>query len=210
MIYLIGGPPRCGKTTLAALLSQKTGLPYFPLDHLTSLISPYIEKRKRGQQLPLLIARERTGYNNDAFYSHYSTEEIISFYLRQAETYWPGIKSFITYAVDDGHDLILEGWQILPHLLQSVDSAHDRDRLRTVFLYKTDAGAIERDLKASSAPNDWAKNNTRNERTFSKIAAMVSRFSRYVADEAVTSGFPAVNIEHEFNEPLERIANDIV
>ena len=32
MIYLIGGPPRCGKTTVASKLSLDTGIPWVSTD----------------------------------------------------------------------------------------------------------------------------------------------------------------------------------
>jgi tRNA uridine 5-carbamoylmethylation protein Kti12 len=42
MLYLFGGPPRCGKTTLSVALAKKLQIPYFSIDHITSVISPYI------------------------------------------------------------------------------------------------------------------------------------------------------------------------
>ncbi len=87
MIYLIGGSPRCGKTTLAEALAKKTSFPYFTLDHVTSVVAPYITEQEYAIRLPLRVARQETNYSNDVFYARYSTEQIVNFYLCQAETY---------------------------------------------------------------------------------------------------------------------------
>jgi len=99
MIYLIGGSPRVGKTSLAEALAKKTSFPYFTLDHVTSVISPYIPEQEYMTRLPLRMARQETNFSNDVFYARYSTEQIVNFYLCQAETYWAGIGSFIEYAI---------------------------------------------------------------------------------------------------------------
>jgi DNA helicase TIP49 (TBP-interacting protein) len=69
LIYLLGGPPRCEKTALAA-------------------------------------ARMACGGGNDAFHAKYSPSEIVDLYLRQTETFWPGLENFVGYGLRDEHDLI--------------------------------------------------------------------------------------------------------
>jgi 2-phosphoglycerate kinase len=200
MIYLIGGPPRCGKTTLAEALSRKISIPYFALDHMTSMISPYIQEGEYLTKLPLRAARCETNYSNDIFYDRYSPEDIFGFYTRQAETYWPGVKNFVSYAIDDNLDLILEGWQILPHLLNSVLTDDNIGRLKVLFLYKIDIGDIASGLKASTASNDWALRNTKEEKTFSAIAKMISRFGAYVDSEANKYNYPRKNTDLYFTQ----------
>src|SRR5687768_16519079 len=99
MIYLIGGPPRGGKTILAHELAKKKSFPYFTLDHVTSVISPYISEEDYSTKLPLRVARQETNYSNDIFYEKYSAEQVVDFYLRQAETYWPGVGNFIKFSI---------------------------------------------------------------------------------------------------------------
>lgn len=109
MIYLIGGPPRCGKTTLSRKLSEQLGISCIPADYLMSVMSPYIPKEDVKERLPRWYARVKTEKSNDRLYAEYKPQEIVDFYLTEAGTYWPGINNFIQYALHDNQDFIIEG-----------------------------------------------------------------------------------------------------
>ena len=202
MIYLIGGPPRGGKTTLAEALAKVKSIPYFSIDHVSSVIRPYVPESEYKRAFPLSAAREETDYSNDIFYARFGPQEVVDFYLRQAETCWPGVKNFIEYALHDEHDLVLEGWQILPHLVSSVITPENRGKARVLFLYKVDAESIVAGLKASKAKNDWVINNTKDESTFPAIARMISRFGSYVEVESRKYNFLARNTDSAFEQKI--------
>jgi 2-phosphoglycerate kinase len=202
MIYLIGGPPRCGKTTLAEAVAKKTSFPYFSLDHVTSVITPYIPQQEYKTKLPLFAAR-RERLPVDIFYARYPAEQIVNFYVRQAETYWPGVENFIKYAVEDDHNLILEGWQILPRLIHTVVSHENQDKLKIIFLYKRKVENIISGLKANTAEIDWVLRNTKEENTFLAIAKMISHFGTYTDKEAKEYNFRNVNTEVDFEQKIK-------
>ena len=202
MIYLIGGPPRGGKTTLAEALAKKKSIPYFSIDHVASVIGPYVPAGEYKRAFPLHIAAEESSYSNDVFYAKYSSRQVVDFYLRQAETCWPGVENFIKYALEDEHDLILEGWQILPCFLRSVITSENQPRLKILFLYKADMEAIVAGLKANRAKNDWVIKNTKNESTFPAIAGMISRFGSYIEAEAEKYNLQAINTDFDFKQKI--------
>jgi cytidylate kinase len=68
MIYLIGGPPKCGKTTLAKRLSKSKGIPWVSTDTLQCVIKPYMNKKDFSKIFPTNYQR---GKNNDEKYSEY-------------------------------------------------------------------------------------------------------------------------------------------
>jgi 2-phosphoglycerate kinase len=210
MIYLIGGPPRVGKTTLTEALAKRISFPYFTLDHVTSVIAPYIPEQEYVTRLPLRVARQETNFSNDVFYAKYTPEEVVDFYLCQAETYWPGVENFIRYAIEDDHDLILEGWQILPHLLQAVVTPENEDKLKVIFLYKNNLENIVSGLKVSIARNDWVIKNTKDESTFLAIAKMMNHFGGYIEKQAKEYNFRSVNTDFNFEERIKESLESIL
>jgi len=200
MLYVIGGPPRTGKTTLASALMRRTSFPYFSIDHIAQAIIPYIPDADHAARLPLRVAIQDSQYSNDAFYTKHSPESIVAFYQQQAATLWSGIEHFIKYALRADHDLIIEGWQILPSRLRSLVEA--RDRIRVVFLYKLREADIVSGLKSHRAKNDWVVANTQRQETFIAIGKMISCFGAVTEHEAAANDFRAVNTDSDFQATI--------
>lgn len=209
MVYLIGGPPRSGKTTLAQNLAIKKGMPYIPVDYLMSVITPYISEDEAKQKLPLRTIRKETNRSNDILYSEYSSEQIVSLYMHEAETFWPGVENFIKYALYDGHDFIIEGNQLLPHFVQSLIDENNREQIRVVYLYKIDTDDILMGLHANVAKNDWAVNNTKEEKTFLAIAEMISLFGSRIKEECDNYGIETVNMDFDFKQKIEKLVQSL-
>lgn len=51
MKYLIGGPPRCGKTTLAKELSSRLGVSWISTDMIDNMLKPYLSAGGRVTDL---------------------------------------------------------------------------------------------------------------------------------------------------------------
>lgn len=209
MIYLLGGPPRSGKTTLAKALAKEKGIPYIPVDYLMSVISPYIAEAEYKDKLPLRTIRKETNRSNDILYSSYTAEQIVGFYMHEAETFWPGVENFIKYALYDNHDFILEGNQLLPRLIHSIVTEENKHQIKTLFLYKSDVNDILAGIKANVSKNDWAVNNTKEESTFIAIADMVSCFGDKIKKECDNYGLESVNMDLDFKSKLDRLMRSL-
>jgi hypothetical protein len=202
VLYLIGGPPRCGKTKLSGALARRLRIPYFSIDHIASVIPPYIPAERQDESFPLRALRRQVNNDNDRFFETYSAEEIVAVYQRQAATVWPGVRSFISYAIEDEHSLILEGWQLLPGFLAEIPLAKGADNVQIRFLDKTNVEEIVSGLKANDPLNDWVLTHTKNESTFTRIARMIASFGEATEKDAGEQGFEAINMDSDFAKKI--------
>lgn len=204
MLYLIGGAPRTGKSSLALQLARQTSLSSYSIDHLTQLVVPYIPEADRDRRLALRAAIRSAGFSNDAFYATHTADQAVALYRQQAEALQSGLENFIRYALAANHPLIVEGWQLLPTWLRDVVEGHAN--VRVAFLYRRSVSSIAAGLKDGDPATDWVVRNTQHDATFDAIAAMISRFGEIVEREAHANGFPAINTDEQFKETIERTA----
>lgn len=203
MLYLIGGPPRCGKTNLAESLARKLEITYFSIDHITSVITPYVAKEVHKDAFPLGALFHEVNRDNDLLFQKYTPTDIVEAYVKQAETCWPGIRNFIRYAIEDDHSLILEGWQILPRFLSEMGRT---PRVHVRFLYKANPQAILSGLRSGRPGKDWVLDHTKNDGTYIRIAEMISHFGTQIRDEAAASGFDATNMDVDFERRMKELS----
>lgn len=209
MIYLIGGPPRCGKTTVAKLLAQKLSIPWLSADTLESIVLATLEQvydaqgEQIAQMFPKDVLRKNTEHSNDRMYSEYSAEQIARAYIKQAEASAVAIETLVACEISHRHDYIIEGHQIQPHLAQKIRQEIGSDKVRCIFLGKLEALKVEAGLKANSAVNDWAQRKTNDEKTFAKISEMITFYSAYMRDEALQYDLHFIATDDDFHRKCE-------
>ena len=94
--------------------------------------------------------------------------------------------------------------QILPSGLQALVTPENQDKLKIIFLYKSEVESIISGLKANIAKIDWVLRNTKEEDTFSAVAKMISYFGSYIEKEAKQYNFRCVNTEIDFQQKIEK------
>ena len=199
MIYLIGGPPKCGKTTLAKRLSKIKGIPWVSTDTLQNVIKPYLN----NDDFPSSNQRKK---DNDEKYSKYSIDEIIEAYQQQAKTSHKAIDIFSICEITDGNDFIIEGYHIEPELASELSSKYP-DKIKSIFLVKSDREKFICDIKKSTTPNDWIITRTKNKETYGKIANMIYEYGQFFEKESKKYGFKVVNMDNDFDNQTEEAIN---
>ena len=184
MIYLLGGAPRCGKTTVARALARELGCSWLPTDYLMSAFNRYIPEAERASQL-------LPGQSNDIRYSLHPIDEIVESYHRRARAAAPGITSIVEYAHSDGRDLILEGFHLEPWLIHDLRSRYV-DGVSGAVLVCLDPIKLTQRLSTTEDPASWVARLTSDPATFAKIADMVVACSLELQAEAVEHGLPVV------------------
>jgi hypothetical protein len=185
MIILIGGMPTTGKTTLARELSQKLALPWLSTDQ-TRLIMQGVADPK---QYPQLLSAH--GLSAAEFFQRFSPEEIAEReYMHGIET-WPGNKKLIEDDFTWREGFVLEGVNILPSLLPSLQTTSD---VRSIFL--TDEGddalrqvIFSRGLYADA--DTYADELKEYEITWARL------FDQRIQAEAQQYGYPVVRVQKD-------------
>lgn len=198
LIYLIGGPPRCGKTIIARRLQQILGCSYVPSDYLGAAISRYIPDDQREARLPAV----GSGTRNDERFRRFSAAQMLAGFQMRARTAWPGLQAFIEYALSEGQGYVIEGFHIEPDFARQLSDTYGGHNLRVGFLIKTDLEAIVTGLQDARVPNDWARGRTDDPATFRLIAAWIQRYSEYIRDEADRHAFPTFATDTAFEQSI--------
>jgi 2-phosphoglycerate kinase len=203
MIYLIGGPPKCGKTTLAKKLAYEFRFSWISADTLQNIVRAYVSQEKH----PILFphSHSRRGKGNDEFYSEYSPRHIIENYIAQGKTTYDAISMIVETYLTDEDDFIVEGYQVTPEIGDCVLKKFGSDSIRVVFLVRHDAKELLQDIHKSTTPNDWILRKTKDESTFGKITEMIVEYSRYFEEESKKYGFRVFNMDEDFEKQLENI-----
>jgi len=202
MIYLIGGPPKCGKTTLAKRLASTYQIPWISADTLQNIVWAYTPEDKRPSLFSHSSLREDS---NDEFYSKHSSEEVVKNYIAQGKTTYDAISMMAETYLTDKDDFIVEGYQVTPEVVDRIFKKFGEEHVKAVFLVKYDEQKFIQDIHKSTTPNDWVLRKTKDEVTFGKIAKMIAEYSRYFAKEAEKYGLQVFNMDDSFNEQLEAI-----
>lgn len=204
MIYLIGAPPRCGKTTLAKKMSKQMKIPWISCDTLDSVSRVYIPKEKIKEKYPYSFLRKKGGArNNDNFYSMYPPSKIISALKKQSQTVYPAIDAVIASEIADGNDYIIEGCHIAPGFAQKMIDKYGKQNVRAIFLAKFDENKFAVDVHKSTTPNDWLLVLTKKQETFVKVGKMVSDYSKYFEKEAKKFGLKIFCMDENFDKQID-------
>jgi 2-phosphoglycerate kinase len=197
MIYIIGGTPRSGKTTLAKKLSKNLRISWVSGDALESIRKYYTSKKEYSKRFPKDIMRRKTKNSNDLMYTKYTSEEIMAAYLTQGASVWQSIELFIDSLIGEDIDYIVEGYQISPHKVAELQKKYPK-QVRSIFLVKEDPAKILSGALAHTAENDWFKTKTTDPEIYTKICEMLSLFGKQMKKEATASKLKVINTDIDF------------
>jgi putative acetyltransferase len=157
MLYLLGGSPRAGKSTMAKQFTSETGIPCFELDYL-----------KMG------IARGMPEYGLDPN----GGDRII------AEQLWPVVKGMAMTYVENSEDCLLEGTYLLPEYVVELQQMYG-DETRACFVGYTqiDTWNKVRQLRDYGVlSGDWDLSSGNDEEARQKVE-FLKQFSMYIKAE---------------------------
>lgn len=202
-LILIGGVPRTGKTTLAKKIAINLGISWISTDTLESIAHSYTPEEQRDARFPKSVMRRNTNRSNDEFYTTYSIAEIIDSYEKQAETVGVAIEALTKYADKEGWGYVIEGYHVTPTVLTKLRAADIM--FNSVILVNSDpVQAIERS-RQSDVENDWVRDNTKDEGTYTKIGEGIQEHSRRLIADCTESDIAYVDMSDNFENRTDEV-----
>lgn len=193
MLYLIGGSPRCGKTTLSRLLAEERRLSCFSTDLAATIINPYLTEAEREQYIAGNHATD-------------SPQSLLEHELANAQLLWPGVRRLLFSLLKHRAPFIIEGVHLLPRLLHELSSLPNwpdmTGRVRILYLVKTDAERIFAGLKQGTKETDWLLQSVQNDEELWNAALSIREKGLYFAEEAARYGYEVINTERDFHGTL--------
>jgi adenylate kinase family enzyme len=146
MIILIGGPSRCGKTTLAKQVEKELGISFVSLDALRHSLSA--------------VASGRTKKNLDVAPSHQNlnVHKWVKLLRKRDKILWQGSLSYLELMNKNSDNVYMEGC-IWPDFISGLEIPY-----KAVFMIDTSPNQHERLINTAndkSTHNNWQKEKSR-------------------------------------------------
>jgi len=188
-IILIGGAPTVGKSTIAAALGKHLDLPWISTDQVRSVMRAVVNRSTH----PNLYGPE--GMSAEEFLTTHSAEQIVAMEFAQADAAWQANRAFIVKDFVWTNGFIMEGVNIVPHLVAR-DFGTDL-RVQAVFLFDHDEARMRHVIYTrglSRAARDYADSVKEKE------VAWAMLFNQRLEAEAKKHGFPIVEVNKADND----------
>lgn len=202
MIYLIGGGPRSGKTTVARALSEKIGVPYISTDYFRLVVMPYFKGDKMALNFPYEVMFDQYDSIHE-FFAASGGNDLLEADLKESDVLWEGIEAFLEHMLMSDTDYIVEGIHLLPKFIEKYN---DDENVKSVILYKKNVELIFDGLKANQNNDDWIASNIDSDEVLTKAAESLGVYGKYFEDAiSKYEGMNGINTEENFFERIDKV-----
>ena len=179
-VFLIGGAPVVGKTSLARKLSEDVGLPWISTDTIRSLMQRVVRK----EDYPALFYPSMSQAKD--YLADHGPKEIIDDQNSESLAVWQGVQGIL------GSDYpwksyIIEGVAVLPKLVN--EAMGHVDNICPMFLYED---RKERIRKVIFERGLWDDADKCSNELKEKEVSWVVMFNKFIKEEAAAYGFPLI------------------
>ena len=188
MIYLLGGPPRVGKSLIANVIRQQHALSIVSTDTLGAVL----ENVLTPQAAPDLFIFDRINQMPMAERVRLITEDpgLLSEYVRrESRVVWKAVQAFIRREQEEGRDVLIEGVAVLPELVSQLDD----NTYRVVFIGNQGENHGE-NIKQSARENEWDWMRDASDEYINAFAMVVKRMSAAIEQEAENYGYEYIEM----------------
>jgi 2-phosphoglycerate kinase len=204
MIFLLGGPPRVGKSIISNEIRQKYAVSVVSTDTLGAVL----EKVLSPETVPDLFVFDKFNKMPMAKRVKLITKEpaeLVDYVRKESHVVWKAVDVFIRRENDEGRDALIEGVAVLPKLVSQLDDIPHR----AVFIGNQGENHEENIKKfAEENEHDWMRDVS--DQYIGAFAIFVKRMSAYIEQEARKYGFEYIEMDKElFGDVTEDVIKSL-
>jgi 2-phosphoglycerate kinase len=204
MIFLLGGPPRVGKSIISNEIRQKHAVSVVSTDTLGAVLENVLSPEStpdlfvfgKFNKMPM-AERVKLITKNPA--------ELIDYVRKESHVVWKAVEVFIRRENDEGRDVLIEGVAVLPELISRLEDIPHR----VVFIGNQGENHKENIKKfAEENKHDWMRGVS--DQYIGTYAMFVKRMSAYIEQEAKKYGFEYIEMDNElFGNVMEQVMKSL-
>ena len=201
MIYLLGGPPRVGKSIISKTITKKHGINVVSTDSLGAALENVLNPEVEPGLFVFNRFNEMTAADRINLMVE-NTTELINYTIEESYAVWKAVKPFILKEKDEGRDVVVEGVAVLPALVNQLENID----YRVVFI-GNQGNEHKANIKKSAKENerDWMRYVS--DEYVDAFATFVVQMSSYIEKEAYKYGFEYIEMD---KRPFHDVVGEIV
>ena len=201
MIFLLGGPPRVGKSIISSEIRQKHAVSVVSTDTLGAVL----ENLLSPETAPDLFAFAKFNEMPMAERVKIMVKdpgELVDCVRKESHVVWRAVEAFIRRENSEGRDALIEGVAVLPELMSQLEDIPHR----AVFIGNQGENHKE-NIKKSAEGNehDWMRGAS--DQYIGAFALFVKRMSAYIEQEARKYDFEHIEMD---KEPFGDVADEVI
>jgi len=204
MIFLLGGPPRVGKSIISSEIQQKRAVSVVSTDTLGAVLENVLSPEGApdlfvfGKFNEMSMAERVKLIMKDP-------AELIDYVRKESHVVWKAVEAFIRRENDEGRDILIEGVAILPELI-----SHLEDIPHQVVFIGNQGENHKENFKKSTEENehDWMRDVS--DQYIGAFANFVKRMSGYIEQETKKYGFKYIEMDKKlFGDVTEEVMKSL-
>jgi 2-phosphoglycerate kinase len=189
MIFLLGGPPRVGKSLISSEIRQKHAVSVVSTDTLGAVLENVLSP-EAAPDLFVFSKFNEMPMADQVKVMMTDPTELIDYVRKESHVIWNAVEAFIRREKDEGRDALIEGVAVLPELVSQLEDIPHR----VVFIGNQGENHKENIKKfAEENEHDWMRDVS--DQYISAFAIFVKRMSAYIEQEAEKYGFEYIEMD---------------
>ena len=204
MIFLLGGPPRVGKSIISSEIQQRRAVSVVSTDTLGAVledvlspeVAPDLFVFGKFHEMPM-AERVKLIMKDPA--------ELIDYVRKESYVVWKAVEAFIRRENDECRDVLIEGVAILPELMSQLEDIPHR-----VVFIGNQGEHLKENIKKSAEENEYDWMRDVSDQYIGAFAFFVKRMSGYIEQEAKKNGFKYIEMDKaQFGDITEGVMKSL-